>query len=137
MLPTTVAPPRASPAKSPPHSSDSLFERVDWLYAFCRERLFRDDTERIISTLWNGESPTMGTKVIELGCGPGFYSRKLARRFPGDSVTGVDRSRSNYFHAVEWRITDDGDQSHRAGLWSGVLFSKTCATVSWGFRDRR
>src|SRR5438105_13080299 len=28
------------------------------------------------------------------GCGPGFYSRKLARRFPRIAVTGVDRSES-------------------------------------------
>ncbi len=32
--------------------------------------------------------------MIELGCGPGFYSRKLARRFPRIAVTGVDRSES-------------------------------------------
>src|SRR5437667_6916925 len=75
-------------------STDSLFERVAWLYAFCRERLFRDDTDRIISALWQTQTPTDGTRVIELGCGPGFYSRKLARRFPQIAVTGVDRSES-------------------------------------------
>src|SRR5467141_985925 len=32
----------------PVESTDSLFERVAWLYAFCRERLFRDDTDRMI-----------------------------------------------------------------------------------------
>jgi len=73
-------------------SADSLFERVAWLYAFCRERLFRDDTERIISTLWQHQTPPSGIKVVELGCGPGFYSRKLAQRFPQIAVTGVDRS---------------------------------------------
>jgi len=91
MLPTTVVPARSSSAE-PLHSTDSLFERVAWLYAFCRERLFRDDTERMISALWNGQAPARGTKVVELGCGPGFYSRRLARRFPGIVVTGVDRS---------------------------------------------
>src|SRR5437588_12800561 len=75
-------------------SADSLFERVAWLYAFCRERLFRDDTERIISTLWQHQTPPSGIKVVELGCGPGFYSRKLAQRFPQIAVTGVDRSQS-------------------------------------------
>src|SRR2546430_5134461 len=75
-------------------STDSLFERVAWLYAFCRERLFRDDTDRIISELWQTQTPADGTRVIELGCGPGFYSRKLARRFPRIAVTGVDRSES-------------------------------------------
>jgi arsenite methyltransferase len=74
--------------------SDSLFEQVAWLYAFCRERIFRDDTERIIVALWPNRRPVSGTTLIELGCGPGFYSRKLARRFPEISTTGVDRSES-------------------------------------------
>jgi ubiquinone/menaquinone biosynthesis C-methylase UbiE len=75
-------------------STDSLFERVAWLYAFCREHLFRDDTERIISALWGNQKPAPGTKVVELGCGPGFYSRQIAQRFPEITVTGVDRSES-------------------------------------------
>jgi arsenite methyltransferase len=106
MLPTTVAPARSSSPEPGSHSSDSLFERVAWLYAFCRERLFRDDTERIIAALWNGQAPTRGTKVVELGCGPGFYSRKLARRFPGIAVTGVDRSRSQIRAARERAATE-------------------------------
>jgi arsenite methyltransferase len=75
-------------------STDSLFERVAWLYAFCRERLFRDDTARMISAIWQNQTPAPGTKIVELGCGPGFYSRKLAQRFPQTAVTGVDRSES-------------------------------------------
>jgi arsenite methyltransferase len=86
---STIAMPRAAP-----ESTESLFERVAWLYAFCRERLFRDDTERIISTIWQKRPPPPGIKVVELGCGPGFYSRKLAQRFPQIAVTGVDRSES-------------------------------------------
>ena len=84
----------AAMSQVPAESADSLFERVAWLYAFCRERLFRDDTDRIISALWQTQRPAEGTRVIELGCGPGFYSRKLARRFPQIAVTGVDRSES-------------------------------------------
>src|SRR5256885_1321086 len=79
-------------SRVPAESTDSLFERVDWLYAFCRERLFRDDTNRIITALWQNQTPSPGIQVIELGCGPGFYSRKLARLFPQIAVTGVDRS---------------------------------------------
>src|SRR2546423_1147966 len=82
-------------------STDSLFERVAWLYAFCREHLFRDDTKRIISTVWPNGGPQNGTKVIELGCGPGFYSRKIAKRFPHVSVIGVDRSLSQIRTARE------------------------------------
>ena len=81
-------------SRAPAESTDSLFERVAWLYAFCRERLFRDDTDRIISALWSTQAAVRGTRVIELGCGPGFYSRKLAQRFPQIDVTGVDRSES-------------------------------------------
>ena len=80
-------------------SADSLFERVAWLYAFCREWLFRDDTERMISVLWRNETPRAGIRLVELGCGPGFYSRKLAKRFPQIAVTGVDRSQSQILAA--------------------------------------
>ena len=82
-------------------ANDSLFERVAWLYAFCRERLFRDDTERIISALWGEANPRPGTRIIELGCGPGFYARKLAQRFPQVNVIGVDRSNSQIRTARE------------------------------------
>src|SRR5436305_5079740 len=75
-------------------STDSLFERVAWLYAFCREHVFRNDTNRIISAVWPNQVPAARARVIELGCGPGFYSRKLAQRFPQIHVTGVDSSSS-------------------------------------------
>jgi arsenite methyltransferase len=101
-MPPTVLIPERGAAQKPAHVSvraasesvDSLFEQVAWLYAFCREHLFRDDTARIISALWATARPTQGTRVIELGCGPGFYSRKLAQHFPQIVVTGVDRSES-------------------------------------------
>lgn len=73
-------------------NEDSLFEHAAWIYAFCRERLFRDDTERMIQALWPACLPGPGTRLIELGCGPGFYSCNLADRFRNISVTGVDRS---------------------------------------------
>src|SRR5437773_1718914 len=47
-------------SRVPAESTDSLFERVAWLYAFCRERLFRDDTDRIISELWQTQTPAAG-----------------------------------------------------------------------------
>src|SRR5438552_18064396 len=72
--------------------SESLFEHVGWLYAFFREHLFRDDTNRMIAALWPSGRPMSGTALIEFGCGPGFYSRRLAQPFPQISVTGVDQS---------------------------------------------
>src|SRR5437764_5122292 len=99
MLPNVASPDRPSARGSTfvnagptPKPTDSLFERVAWLYAFCRERLFRDDTDRISSAVWPNQTPVSGARVVELGCGPVFYSRKLAQRFPNVAVTGVDRS---------------------------------------------
>ena len=71
---------------------DSLFERFAWLYIFCRERLFRDDTNRIASALWPDDKPRANLRLIELGCGPGFYSCRLAAQFPQLFVLGVDSS---------------------------------------------
>lgn len=82
---------------------DSLFEHFAWLYIFCREKLFRDDTERMIAALWPGGKPPAGEKVIELGCGPGFYSCGLAERFREIEVIGVDRSPSQLSWAREKR----------------------------------
>jgi arsenite methyltransferase len=74
------------------YKHDSLFEHATWAYAFCREHLFRDDTNRIIAALWPNERPAPGTTLIELGCGPGYYSCRLGKRFREMSIIGVDRS---------------------------------------------
>jgi len=71
---------------------ESLFERFHWLYAFCREHLFRDDTERIADALWPNAAPLAKTRLLEIGCGPGFYSCRLAGNFAGLQVTGIDRA---------------------------------------------
>jgi arsenite methyltransferase len=84
-------------------STDSLFEHFAWLYIFCREKLFRDDTKRIIEALWPQGKPAPGERIIELGCGPGFYSCGLAERFSEISVLGVDRSPSQLSWAREKR----------------------------------
>ena len=82
----TIAPPvDAQP-------DESLFERHAWLYAFFRDRVFRDDTDRIVTALWPDRRPAEGDRLIELGCGPGFYSCCLSARFPELSVLGVDQS---------------------------------------------
>ena len=81
-----------SPEQRRSDQRDSLFERFAWLYIFCRENLFRDDTKRIILALWPESNPRRKTRLIELGCGPGFYSCRLAARFPQLSVLGVDSS---------------------------------------------
>jgi arsenite methyltransferase len=77
--------------------TDDLFEQTAWLYAFFREHLFRDDTERILQTLWPDGAPPPGALLLEVGCGPGLYARRLADRCPGLRTVGVDRS---------WRLLD-------------------------------
>src|SRR5205814_43883 len=67
---------------------DSLFEHAGWIYAFCREHLFRDDTKRMITALWPNGGPAPGTRLVELGCGPGFYACELAERFQYILITG-------------------------------------------------
>jgi len=71
---------------------DSLFERVAWFYALCREYLFRDHTQEIVQSLFPVEPPRAGTRLLELGCGPGFYACRLSEELPNLQTTGVDLS---------------------------------------------
>ncbi len=96
----TPAPASLSKQKTKEYD-DSLFEHAAWVYAFCREHLFRDDTNRMIRALWPNGGPVPGTRLVELGCGPGFYSCELAERFHDISITGVDRSECQLKRARE------------------------------------
>ena len=80
---------------------ESLFEQSDWIYILCREKIFRNDTRRMIAALWPNSRPPDGSRLVELGCGPGFYSRNLARVFPEIEVFGLDRSRQQLEYARE------------------------------------
>jgi ubiquinone/menaquinone biosynthesis C-methylase UbiE len=75
-----------------PGDPESLFERCPWLYAFCREHLFRDHTAAISDALWPGARPGPNTHLLEIACGPGFYACSLAQRYPDIQITGVDLS---------------------------------------------
>jgi SAM-dependent methyltransferase len=66
--------------------------RSGWIYAFLREYCFRDDTERISRSLWSTPHPPRGTRLIDIGCGPGTYARKIALLHPGLVAIGVDQS---------------------------------------------
>lgn len=79
---------------SSPHApdSDSLFERCAWFYALCREYLFRDHTHEIAAALFPHEPPVKGTRLLELGCGPGFYACRLSEELPDLHTTGIDLS---------------------------------------------
>jgi arsenite methyltransferase len=71
---------------------DSLFERCSWFYALCREYLFRDHTQEIARSLFPVDRPKAGTRLLELGCGPGFYACRLSEELPNIQTTGVDLS---------------------------------------------
>jgi arsenite methyltransferase len=72
--------------------AESMFERCSWLYAFCREHLFRDHTTAISNALWPDAPPDPETHLLEIACGPGFYACSLAQRYPDIRITGVDFS---------------------------------------------
>ncbi len=78
-------------ARSLPQT-DSLFERCSWFYALCREYLFRDHTPEIIRALFPRARPEPGTRLLELGCGPGFYACSLSEELSSLHVTGLDLS---------------------------------------------
>ena len=82
------------PSRPLAHPPDSLFERCSWFYAMCREYLFRDHTHEIAASIFPAEGPPAGTRVLELGCGPGFYACRLAQQYPAIHATGIDLSRS-------------------------------------------
>ncbi|CAN5611175.1 hypothetical protein BH18VER1_BH18VER1_12240 [soil metagenome] len=88
-LPSEVASQSADVLGDP---RESLFEHVAWVYILFREKLFRDDTERLVRALWPEGPPPAATRVVEIGCGPGLYSCALAARFPQISMLGIDRS---------------------------------------------
>lgn len=73
-------------------ASSGLFDRWDWLYAFFRERLFANHADLIAGLMRARPSDPKCATFIELGCGPGFYSAQLARKFPHWKILGLDTS---------------------------------------------
>lgn len=130
-LPALHTGPSVQPAA---RAADSLFDRFPWLYAFCRERLFRDDTEQIITALWSDSVPPPGSQVLELGCGPGVYARQLAGRFAHLRAIGVDQAaqqlRRARSQAAARRLTncrfEHGDA--RALAWPAGTFDAVIAS---------
>jgi ubiquinone/menaquinone biosynthesis C-methylase UbiE len=73
------------------NTSPSLYDRFSREYAFCRERLFRDHTALIDAAVWP-EGPRTGSRLLEIGCGPGIYARRLAARHAHIQTVGIDCS---------------------------------------------
>lgn len=78
---------------------DPIFDRCWWIYSLCRERLFADHTEIIAAALAPLLLSHPDLQLLEVGCGPGYYSRQLAARFPRLQATGVDTSGRLLTHA--------------------------------------
>jgi len=96
------------PAAHPATAPFTVFDRCWRQYALCREYLFTDHTQHIISAITpmlDGPHPRY---LVEAGCGPGFYSRRLAARFPQLHITGIDLS--------EPLLSRAKDQARRSGL---------------------
>jgi ubiquinone/menaquinone biosynthesis C-methylase UbiE len=83
-----------------------LFEDCAWLYAFCREHLFRDHTDEISQALFPNGVSSGSVTVLEVGCGPGFYARRFAQRYPLLRVLGIDRS-SRLVAWARWRASSE------------------------------
>lgn len=75
-------------------NSDCVFERRASFYSFCRECLFADHTDEISQAIEVMLLSKQKPEVLEVGCGPGHYARRLAARFPQIDVTGIDLSES-------------------------------------------
>jgi ubiquinone/menaquinone biosynthesis C-methylase UbiE len=95
-----IAAPGLRPDCTEPPSS-SVFDRCWRQYALCREHLFTDHTPQIVSVLQPLLIGTQPRSLVEAGCGPGFYSRRLAARFPQLQITGIDLSEPLLQHARE------------------------------------
>ncbi len=79
--------------------ADPVFERCWWIYSLCRERFFADHTETIANALQPLLRSQLKIQLLEVGCGPGFYSRRLAARFPYVQAMGIDTSERLISHA--------------------------------------
>jgi ubiquinone/menaquinone biosynthesis C-methylase UbiE len=73
-------------------SAEGIFGRYSWFYALCREQLFTDHTEEIAHSMVPLLCRKRRPLLLEVGCGPGFYSYRLAKRFPHVDVVGIDPS---------------------------------------------
>ncbi|WP_396271455.1 class I SAM-dependent methyltransferase [Granulicella arctica] len=43
--------------------------------------------------MFPAQGPAVGTHVLELGCGPGFYACRFAQEYPQITTTGIDLSK--------------------------------------------
>jgi arsenite methyltransferase len=122
----------------------ALFEEFAGLYSLFREHLFADHTAMIVESLFQGREE-YAASLLEVGCGPGFYSRRIARLFPKMQITGLDRSAKLIAHASElakregvgncrFRQEDARNFSRRLEPVDAVISSRLMLVVEDPFR---
>ncbi len=120
---------------SPLEPDVAMFEQHPAIYGLWRERLFRDDTERICTSLWGAMGPAPGAIVLEVGCGPGHYARRLATRFESLLAVGIDNSEAQLRRArakaqarglrgCRFERADARDLPHGTGSVDAVIVSR-------------
>jgi len=120
--------------------TDSLFERCSWFYALCREYIFRDHTPEILKSLFPSERPTIGTRLLELGCGPGFYACRLAAELHHLEATGIDlsqrlieraktRARSLHLANCKFQCADAHDLPFESNSIDAIVVSRLFLVV--------
>ena len=107
---------------------ESLFDRFPWLYIICREWSFREHTTWIVGALWPIGTPQFGKHVLEIGCGPGLYARRMARRFGQLRVTTLDRSSAQLRHASARAAAQRLDNCHFV-LGDACALTQPVATI--------
>lgn len=74
----------------------------------------------VASVRWLGGLIRDGSRVLDLGCGPGLYTHRLARR--GHEATGVDVSRRSLEHARTEAEREGLDITYLEGDYTEVEF---------------
>lgn len=64
-------------------------------------------------TLWKNLPDTAGPRVLDMGCGTGYWTQRLATRYPSARITGLDiapgmlaHAQARYGNQIEWHQGD-------------------------------
>lgn len=89
-----------------PHMLEAHLDTETDLASYAPERI-----DQTVSFLYEQFHLSDGSALVDLGCGPGLYAERFARK--GVSVTGVDISESSIEYAVAHAKREDLDIAYR------------------------